>query len=131
MLNKGATHNLIVRTRSEVALYVLNHKRGHLRALEERFRITITISADATVGAQVSYIVDRGEQVHTVEAAKALAAAAPQMVSTLDADEDILDAAAESEHEAEDDEEEIEAEAGESNIEQIETQDEHGEAAAE
>src|SRR5580704_15688391 len=87
MLNKGATHNLIVRTRSEVALYVLNHKRGHLRALEERFRITITISADATVSAQVSYIVDRGEQVHTAEAAKALAAAAPQMISTLDADE--------------------------------------------
>ena len=69
-LIKGATHNLIVRTRSEVALYVLNHKRAHLRDLEERFRITITISADATVNAQVSYIVDRGEQVHTVEAAK-------------------------------------------------------------
>src|SRR5665647_3987759 len=92
MLNKGATHNLVVRTRSEVALYVLNHKRGHLRALEERFRITITISADPTVNAQVSYIVDRGEQVHTVEAAKALALAAPQMVSVLEADEDILDA---------------------------------------
>ncbi len=76
MLIKGATHNLIVRTRSEVALYVLNHKRAHLRALEERFRITITISADATVNAQVSYVVDRGEQVHTAEAAKALAAAA-------------------------------------------------------
>ncbi len=73
-LNKGATHNLIVRTRSEVALYVLNHKRAHLRALEERYRITITISADATVNAQVSYVVDRGEQVHTAEAAKALAA---------------------------------------------------------
>ena len=69
-LIKGATHNLIVRTRSEVALYVLNHKRAHLRDLEERFRITITISADPTVNAQVSYIVDRGEQVHTVEAAK-------------------------------------------------------------
>jgi ribonuclease E len=132
MLNKGATHNLIVRTRSEVALYVLNHKRGHLRALEERFRITITISADATVSAQVSYIVDRGEQVHTVEAAKALAAAAPQMVSTLDADEDILDAAAESEHHAEADEEEVETEdeADESHIEQIETEGEHGEAIA-
>ena len=76
MLIKGATHNLIVRTRSEVALYVLNHKRAHLRELEERFRITITISADATVNAQVSYIIDRGEQVHTVEAAKTLAAAA-------------------------------------------------------
>ncbi|MCZ7656522.1 MAG: ribonuclease E/G [Xanthobacteraceae bacterium] len=34
MLLKGATHNLVVRTRSEVALYVLNHKRAHLRDLE-------------------------------------------------------------------------------------------------
>jgi ribonuclease E len=120
MLNKGATHNLIVRTRSEVALYVLNHKRGHLRALEERFRITITISADPTVSAQVSYIVDRGEQVHTVEAAKALAAAAPQMISTLDADEDILDAAAETEADEEiDDEADIEGEAAEGNVEEI------------
>jgi ribonuclease E len=102
MLNKGATHNLIVRTRSEVALYVLNHKRAHLRALEERFRITITISADATVNAQVSYIVDRGEQVHTVEAAKILAAAAQAetTISPLEADEDILDAAAEADTEA-------------------------------
>ena len=70
MLIKGATHNLIVRTRSEVALYVLNHKRAHLRELEERFRVTLTISADATVTGQVSYIIDRGEQVHSVEAAK-------------------------------------------------------------
>jgi ribonuclease E len=75
MLIKGATHNLIVRTRSEVALYVLNHKRGHLRALEERFRVTLTISADPTVTGQVSYVIDRGEQVHSVEAAKSLAAA--------------------------------------------------------
>ena len=45
-LIKGATHNLIVRTRPDVALYVLNQKRAHLRALEERFVITITISAD-------------------------------------------------------------------------------------
>jgi ribonuclease E len=73
-LNKGATHNLIVRTRSEVALYVLNHKRAHLRMLEERFRITITISADATVNAQQPYVVDRGEQVHSPDAARALAA---------------------------------------------------------
>ena len=78
-LIKNATHNLVVRTRPEVALYVLNHKRAHLRDLEERFRITITISADATVTAQVPYAVDRGEQVHTAEAAKALAAAQPQL----------------------------------------------------
>ena len=105
MLNKGATHNLIVRTRSEVALYVLNHKRAHLRALEERFRITITISADTTVNAQVSYIIDRGEQVHTPEAAKTLAAAVqPEFVSPVEAAEDVLDAEAEAETEAEPDE---------------------------
>ena len=76
MLIKGATHNLIVRTRSEVALYMLNHKRAHLRELEERFRVTLTVSADATVTGQQSYVIDRGEQVHSVEAAKHLAAAA-------------------------------------------------------
>ena len=54
MLLKGATHNLIVRTRTEVALYVLNHKRAHLRELEERFQITITVNADASVGGQRS-----------------------------------------------------------------------------
>ena len=39
VLMKGATHNLIVRTRIDVALYVLNHKRGHLRALEDSFKV--------------------------------------------------------------------------------------------
>jgi ribonuclease E len=86
-LNKGATHNVIVRTRSEIALYVLNHKRSHLRALEERFRITITISADPTVNAQVSYIVDRGEQMHTPDAAKAIAAAAPPIAAVFEEDD--------------------------------------------
>ena len=75
-LIKGATHNLIVRTRSEVALYMLNHKRAHLRELEERFRVTLTVSADATVSGQQSYVIDRGEQMHSLEAAKSLVAAA-------------------------------------------------------
>ena len=88
MLIKGATHNLIVRTRSEVALYVLNHKRAHLRGLEERFRVTLTVSADATVTGQVSYIIDRGEQVHSVEAAKALADAARREMPIEDVVED-------------------------------------------
>src|SRR5215831_4585716 len=79
MLIKGATHNLIVRTRTEVALYVLNHKRAHLRALEERFRITITVSADPAVTGQQSYVIDRGEQVHTPEAARSLAAQQPML----------------------------------------------------
>ncbi len=73
MLLKGATHNLTVRTRSEIALYLLNHKRAHLRALEERFRITIMVNADATVGGQLSFVIEKGEQVHSLEQAKALA----------------------------------------------------------
>ena len=73
MLLKGATHNLTVRTRSEIALYLLNHKRAHLRALEERFRITIMVNADATIGGQLSFVIEKGEQVHSVEQAKALA----------------------------------------------------------
>jgi len=70
-LIKGATHNLIVRTRSEVALYVLNHKRALLRELESRFGVAIMIQADATVAGQVPFVIDRGEQVQTLEAAKA------------------------------------------------------------
>ncbi len=73
MLLKGATHNLIVRTRSEIALYLLNHKRAHLRALEERFRIAIMVNADATIGGQLSFVIEKGEQVHSLEQAKALA----------------------------------------------------------
>jgi len=61
----------------EVALYVLNTSAA-ICALWKSVPHHLTISADATVNAQVSYMVDRGEQVHTVEAAKALAAAQPQ-----------------------------------------------------
>lgn len=75
LLMKGATHNLVVRTRTDVALYVLNHKRGHLRDLENSFKVTLAVIADPTVSGQPSFIIDRGEQVHTLEAAKALLAA--------------------------------------------------------
>jgi ribonuclease E len=90
MLIKGATHNLTVRTRAEVALYVLNHKRAHLRALEERFRIIITVSADSGVTGQQSYVIDRGEQVHTPEAARNLAAQQPQLTPPVEEIEDEL-----------------------------------------
>nr|MBA2398137.1 Rne/Rng family ribonuclease [Bradyrhizobium sp.] len=48
ILMKGATHNLVVRTRTDVALYVLNHKRGHLRDLENSFKVTLAVVADPT-----------------------------------------------------------------------------------
>jgi ribonuclease E len=92
ILMKGATHNLVVRTRTDVALYVLNHKRGHLRDLENAFKVSLAVVADATVSGQQSYVIDRGEQVHTLEAAKALLAAQatafpPQVEEAYDDDE--------------------------------------------
>jgi ribonuclease E len=101
VLMKGATHNLVVRTRTDVALYVLNHKRGHLRDLENSFKVTLAVIADPTVSGQQSFVIDRGEQVHTLEAAKALlaaqAAASPPQVEEVFDDEELLDAEAESE----------------------------------
>ncbi|MEH2527948.1 MULTISPECIES: Rne/Rng family ribonuclease [unclassified Bradyrhizobium] len=105
ILMKGATHNLVVRTRTDVALYVLNHKRGHLRDLENAFKVSLAVSADPTVAGQQSYIIDRGEQVHTLEAAKALlaaqAAAFPSQVEEAYDDDEAFDIETESEIETE------------------------------
>jgi ribonuclease E len=105
-LMKGATHNLVVRTRTDVALYVLNHKRGHLRDLENSFKVSLSVIADPTVSGQQSYIIDRGEQVHTLEAAKALlvaqaAASPPPAAEEVYDDEEAFDVEGESEVETE------------------------------
>ncbi len=84
MLLKGATHNLVVRTRAEVALYVLNQKRSHLRGLEERFRITITVSADPTVVGSQAFLIDRGEQVHSADAAREIVASASTVLPPME-----------------------------------------------
>jgi ribonuclease E len=91
MLLKGATHNIIVRTRTEIALYLLNHKRAHLRTLEERFRITITVNADATIAGQTSYIIEKGELVHSLEQAKAIAAQPIAAVPITDDDDEFVE----------------------------------------
>src|SRR6516162_9924078 len=88
-LIRGATHNLIARTRPDVALYVLNQKRAHLRALEDRFAITITVTADETVRAPQTFVIDRGEQMHTPEAAKAIAERAQAPVAPLEEEDDL------------------------------------------
>lgn len=92
-LNKGSKYNVIVRTKSAVALYVLNHKRAHLTELEERFGLSIRIDADESVSGDYCAI-SRGE--------KAEGAKTPPMVppDTIDIDVELardaeLDAAAE------------------------------------
>ncbi|WP_069307374.1 Rne/Rng family ribonuclease, partial [Methylobrevis pamukkalensis] len=59
-LLKGVTHHLTIRTRTAVALYILNQKRRHLFELEARFGLSITISADEHVTGQ-HYVLERGE----------------------------------------------------------------------
>lgn len=105
ILMKGATHNLVVRTRTDVALYVLNHKRGHLRDLENGFKVTLSVIADPSVSGPQAYVIDRGEQVHTLEAAKALlaaqAAASPPPLAEETFDDEEFDSETESEVETE------------------------------
>jgi ribonuclease E len=73
-LQRGATHNVILRTRSEIALYVLNQKRSHLHDLEQRFKIAITVNVDPAINGQLPFMIEKGEQVHSLEQARALAA---------------------------------------------------------
>lgn len=63
-LLKNTTHNITVRTTPDIALYLLNHKRGTIIDYETRFGVQIIIEADAHVGAQ-HFAIDRGEAVES------------------------------------------------------------------
>jgi ribonuclease E len=60
-LIKNAQYNLIVRARSEVALYILNQKRAHVSELEARFGVSITVLGDDTLTGNVHHALERGE----------------------------------------------------------------------
>ena len=60
-LIKSAAHNIIVRTRTAVALYILNQKRQHLGELEERFGVSISVAADDTFEGTIYHSLERGE----------------------------------------------------------------------
>jgi len=104
-LLKGATHNIIVRTRSEIALYLLNQKRAHLRALEERFQVAIVVTADASIAGQLSYVIEKGEQVHSIEQARAIAIQPTTVAPAAEEDEEEDFEAAEQEEDESEDEE--------------------------
>jgi len=60
-LIKSSTHDLIVRTRSLVALYILNQKRLNLRDLEARFGVVILVEADDSLTGANYHAIERGE----------------------------------------------------------------------
>ncbi len=60
-LIRDASFDLIVRSRSEVALYVLNQKRIKLVELEQRFGVTLTVMADTSLTGMIYHAIERGE----------------------------------------------------------------------
>jgi ribonuclease E len=60
-LVKSASHDVTLRTRAVVALYILNQKRTHLHELERRFGVHITVAADDTLTGAVYHALERGE----------------------------------------------------------------------
>jgi ribonuclease E len=60
-LLKNAQYHINIKTRSEVALYVLNQKRLALKDIEDRFGIIITIGADDSLHGTNYYTLERGE----------------------------------------------------------------------
>jgi ribonuclease E len=104
-LIKNSSHDLIVRTKSDVALYLLNQKRAHLRELEQRFGVNILIQADAALSGQQYFAVDRGPPARPPVAAP-VSRVAPDSVAVEVEEEAEIDAEADA-----DTDEESEAEA--------------------
>jgi ribonuclease E len=83
-----------VRTRTSVALYILNQKRINLRDLERRFGVGIVVEADDTLTGANYHAIERGEPATGVkneeESVKSLADAAPIIAGTasVEAEED-------------------------------------------
>ncbi|MGF3021354.1 Rne/Rng family ribonuclease [Methylobacterium aquaticum] len=108
-LIKSNSHNLILRTRTEVALYILNQKRAHLHELEARFGVAIIIAADERLAATSAFHLERGDLAQRVEpravsSIRAEAVLPPPLEEDEDEDEDIVEEAeGEAEAEAEGD----------------------------
>ena len=77
-LLKSTTHDITVRATPETALYILNQKRATIIDYENRFGVTITIEADATIGHQ-HFAVDRGEAVENPVKIETLLSALPEI----------------------------------------------------
>lgn len=109
-LLKGVTHNLIVRTNTSVALYILNQKRRNLGDLEARFGLEIAVVADE-VGHGQHYVLERST---LIDRDKIPLPPPPQIqphMVEIEEIDDIVEPEEEEEIEAEDDVEETSANA--------------------
>ncbi|MEP4433584.1 MAG: Rne/Rng family ribonuclease, partial [Hyphomicrobiales bacterium] len=60
-LARNSNHNVSVKVRAEVALYILNHKRTNLAELEARFGVQVTVDADSSVSMQ-GFNIEKGDR---------------------------------------------------------------------
>ncbi|HZW48252.1 MAG TPA: Rne/Rng family ribonuclease, partial [Microvirga sp.] len=86
-LIKNASYNLVVRTRTEAAFYILNQKRVHLRDLETRFGVAISIVADDSLTGTTNYAIDRGEPALHLEHKSAATGIQIDAIAPVDVDE--------------------------------------------
>ncbi len=84
-LLKGATHDLIIRTSAEVALYILNQKRSNLFDLEVRFLVGIEVQADHMVNGQL-YVLERGALIDRDRQPMPTTTVQPDMIDIIDED---------------------------------------------
>lgn len=85
-LIKTPGYDFNINTRTDVALYILNQKRIHLRDLETRFGVTVTVLAnDAHLTGTDYYVLERGEAVSFIAprgAATGIQIDAPEIIKT-------------------------------------------------
>lgn len=74
-LIRNSSYNLTVKSRSDVAMYMLNQKRAHLSDLEQRFGVALAIEADDHLS---------GTSYHSIERGEAAAPPAPPASESLD-----------------------------------------------
>jgi len=126
-LIKSAAHDMTVRARSPVALYILNQKRVHLRDLERRFGVTVLVEADDALTGANYHALERGEPASGVKTPEAELEHRPAGYGAPSGDEDefVIEDTPEAEEDAEigeaaASEDELEPEEGEVGIERAE-----------
>jgi ribonuclease E len=100
-LIKNSSHDLIVRAKSDVALYLLNQKRAHLRELEQRFGVNILIQSDTALAGQQYFAVDRGPPARPPVALPATRIAPDSIAPSIEVEDDDEEMETEAEGESE------------------------------
>ncbi len=92
-----SAHDLILRTRTQAAFYILNQKRSNLQELENRFSVSISVVADDSLTGLVTFAIDRGElavkteRKPSVTGLKAEAVSAQTVVDSNESDDDPIE----------------------------------------